>query len=104
MPPVWRRCASSASTRRRFVVDEGAGGTVEVEAVLSEGQAAKLQKEGVDLEVKTIDGVAASEALEHRPQQGWDAFRPYGTPGGIKDEILATAAAFRRTHQSRRDR
>ena len=32
--------------------------------------------------------------MEQQAQQGWDAFRPYGTPGGIKDEILATAAAF----------
>ena len=86
-----RELGLEAST---FVVDEGADGKVEVEAVLSEGQANKLQKEGVDLEVKTIDGVAASEALEQQAQQGWDAFRPYGTPGGIKDEILATAAAF----------
>ncbi|HEX2360686.1 MAG TPA: M14 family metallopeptidase, partial [Jiangellaceae bacterium] len=86
-----RELGLDAST---FVVDEGAGGTVEVEAVLSDRQAAKLRKDGVDLKVKEIDGVAASKALEQQAQQGWDAFRPYGTPGGIKDEILATAAAF----------
>jgi hypothetical protein len=77
-----------------FIVDDAAAGKVEVEAVLSEGQAAKLRSKGVDLEVKEINGVAASEALEQQAQQGWDAFRPYSTPGGIKDEILATAAAF----------
>jgi Zinc carboxypeptidase/Immune inhibitor A peptidase M6 len=77
-----------------FIVDDAAGGNVEVEAVLSDGQAAKLRSKGVDLEVKEINGVAASEVLEQQAQQGWDAFRPYGTPGGIKDEILATATAF----------
>ena len=77
-----------------FIVDDTAGGNVEVEAVLSDRQAAKLRAKGVDLEVKEINGVAASEVLEQQAQQGWDAFRPYGTPGGIKDEILATAAAF----------
>jgi Zinc carboxypeptidase/Immune inhibitor A peptidase M6 len=77
-----------------FIVDDAAGGNVEVEAVLSDGQAAKLRAKGVDLKVKEINGVAASEVLEQQAQQGWDAFRPYGTPGGIKDEILATAAAF----------
>jgi Zinc carboxypeptidase/Immune inhibitor A peptidase M6 len=77
-----------------FVVDDDGGETVEVEAVLSESQADKLRAQGVDLEVKEVNGVAASEALEQQAQQGWDAFRPYGTPGGIKDEILATAAAF----------
>ena len=85
-----RELGLEAST---FMVDEGADGKVEVEAVLSEGQADKLRG-GSRPRGDAIDGVAASEALEQQAQQGWDAFRPYGTPGGIKDEILATAAAF----------
>jgi hypothetical protein len=86
-----RESGLEAST---FIVGEGGDGTVEVEAVLSEDQAAKLRDRGVNLEVRQVNGVAASEALEQQVQQGWEAFRPYGAPGGIKDEILATAAAF----------
>ena len=84
-----RELGLDAST---FVVEEGDDGAASVEAVLSDGQAAKLKKEGVDLEVKEINGVAASEALQLQAQQGWDAFRPYSADGGIKDEIFATAA------------
>jgi hypothetical protein len=71
----------------------GVGGALDVEAVLSRAQAAKLRKAGVDLKVKTIDGVAASEVLRRQAVQGWDAFRPYGGQGGLKDEIVAAAAA-----------
>ena len=59
--------------------------------VLSEGQAAKLRDAGVDLEVKTVDGVAASEVLRLQAAQGWDVFRSYSEPGGIQDEIYAAA-------------
>src|SRR5262245_64922913 len=47
-----------------FIVDRQPGGGAQVEVVLDEAQAAKLSAEGVDLEVKQVDGVAASEALE----------------------------------------
>jgi Zinc carboxypeptidase len=73
----------------------GAGGAQDVEAVLSKAQAAKLRKSGVDLKVKTIDGVVASEMLRRQGVQGWDAFRPYGGMGGLKEEIVAAAAASR---------
>ena len=75
--------------------DPGPAGTVEVEAVLSEAQVAKLRKAGVRLNVKKVDGVAASEALRRQAVQGWDAFRPYSGTGGIRDELVATVAAHR---------
>ncbi|HEX2360785.1 MAG TPA: M14 family zinc carboxypeptidase [Jiangellaceae bacterium] len=75
-----------------FVVDAGAGGTTEVEAVLTDTQAAKLQAQGVELEVKRVDGKTASEVLQAQAEQGWDAFRSYSEDGGIRDEIMATAA------------
>jgi len=77
-----------------FVVDDDAAGTVEVEAVLSQSQAAKLRNAGVELDVKEIDGVAASEALQLQADEGFDVFRTYGGEGGIKEEIEATAGAF----------
>jgi hypothetical protein len=70
---------------------EAATGATEVEVVLSEGQAAKVRDAGVDLEVKTVDGVAASQALRLQAAAGWDAFRSYSEPGGIKDEVWAAA-------------
>jgi hypothetical protein len=75
-----------------FVVDAGAGGTTEVEAVLTDTQAAKLQAQGVELEVKRVNGKKASEVLQAQAEQGWTAFRSYSEDGGIRDEIMATAA------------
>ena len=60
--------------------------------ILGEGQAAKAEDAGVDLEVKTVDGLAASAALRLQAAEGWDVFRSYSEPGGIKDELLATAS------------
>ncbi|HEY5877747.1 MAG TPA: M14 family zinc carboxypeptidase [Nakamurella sp.] len=74
---------------------EPAAPTAPVEVVLSPEQAAKLRQAGVDLDVKTVDGLAASEALHRKHDQGWTAFRPYGAPGGIKDELYATVAGSR---------
>ncbi len=79
-----------------FIVDDqAAGGKVEVEAAITDAEAKKLQKEGVEIDVKTIDGVAASEVLRLQAQQGWDAYREYGVPGGIKDEIWAAGGEHR---------
>jgi Zinc carboxypeptidase/Immune inhibitor A-like, MAM domain len=75
-----------------FIVEHEPRGGAQVEVVLSEAQAAKLSDEGVDLEVKQVDGVDASEALEEQAAQGWEPFRSYSEPGGIRDEILETAA------------
>ena len=75
-----------------FIVGREPGGTTQVEVVLSEAQAAKLSDEGVGLEVKQVDGVDASEALEAQVAEGWEPFRSYSEPGGIRDEIQATAA------------
>jgi hypothetical protein len=73
-------------------VDAGEAGTTEVEAVLTDTQAAKLEAQGVELEVKRVDGKKASEVLLAQAEQGWDAFRSYSEEGGIRDELLATAA------------
>jgi hypothetical protein len=71
---------------------EAPGGAADLEVILSEGQAAKAEDAGVDLEVKTVDGLAASAALRLQAAAGFDVFRSYSEPGGIKDELLATAS------------
>ncbi|MDG4831448.1 M14 family zinc carboxypeptidase [Solwaraspora sp. WMMD1047] len=67
-------------------------GKVTVEAVLSPAQAARLIGQGVPLAVKKVDGAEASRALRSESARGWSAFRSFSEPGGIRDEINATAA------------
>jgi len=73
-----------------------AGMSTKIEAVLTERQAARLTSKGLKLEVKKVHGKAASEALRAQSSQGWTAFRSYSEPGGIRDELAATAARFPR--------
>lgn len=74
-------------------------GNTRVEAVLTKQQAARLAGKGVKLEVKKVRGKEASRALREQSAAGWDAFRSYSEPGGIRDEIVATAARFPRIAQ-----
>ncbi|MDQ7909233.1 M14 family zinc carboxypeptidase [Phytohabitans sp. ZYX-F-186] len=69
-------------------------GNSAVELVLSGYQAAKLATKGVQLSPKQVEGKAASQALREQSAQGWSAFRSYSEPGGIRDELTATAARF----------
>ncbi|WP_025618412.1 M14 family metallopeptidase [Salinispora cortesiana] len=69
-------------------------GDTRVETVLSKRQAARLASQGVQLEVKKVRGKPASEALREQATTGWSAFRSYSEPGGIRDEITATAARY----------
>ncbi|WP_027644274.1 M14 family metallopeptidase [Salinispora oceanensis] len=69
-------------------------GDIRVETVLSKRQAARLASQGVQLEVKKVRGKPASEALREQAASGWSAFRSYSEPGGIRDEITATAARY----------
>ncbi|SCL32720.1 Immune inhibitor A peptidase M6 [Micromonospora nigra] len=84
---------------RRVGVDLGhdhggtdSSGRTEIETVLSRGQAEKLSRAGVELKVKKVRGKAASQVLREQAATGWTAFRSYSAPGGIRDEITATAA------------
>jgi hypothetical protein len=78
------------------VGSEQAGTARRVEVVLTERKAARLRELGVKLEVKQVKGKAASEALRQQAAAGWDAYRSYSEPGGIRDELVATAARFPR--------
>jgi len=66
---------------------------VAVEVVLSRGQAAKLRGQGVGLTEKNVAGQAVSTHLKAASASGYTVFRSYSEPGGIKDELVATAAA-----------
>ncbi|MBQ1024151.1 M14 family metallopeptidase [Micromonospora sp. C95] len=85
---------------REAGVDVGHGSTpdrsgkTEIETVLSRAQADRLARKGVDLEVKKVRGKDASRVLREQSAAGWRAFRSYSEPGGIRDEITATAARY----------
>ena len=78
------------------VTQDAEGTDVKVETVLTERQAARLASKGVRLEVKKVRGKAASQVLREQAAAGWTAFRSYSEPGGIRDEITATAARYPR--------
>ncbi|KES04183.1 peptidase M14 [Streptomyces toyocaensis] len=62
-------------------------GTATVEVYLTDGQAEKLEKQGVDLTEHTLS--ARAESRVEDAAEG--VFRPYGGKGGIQEEILRTA-------------
>ncbi|MEV5956354.1 M14 family zinc carboxypeptidase [Streptomyces sp. NPDC051987] len=64
-------------------------GKTEVELYLTDQQAKKLAKRGVDLTEHTVS--AKAEARVEGASQG--VFRPYSGAGGLEQEILATAQA-----------
>ncbi|GAB7051643.1 M14 family metallopeptidase [Catenuloplanes indicus JCM 9534] len=70
---------------------EGAGA---VEAVLTRRQADRLAARGVRLTPRTVRGERASDALRAQARAGWTAYRSYSEPGGLRDELTATAARY----------
>lgn len=71
-------------------------GTVDVETVLTQRQAARLAGQGVKLQVKKIDGLTAAQAVARQAADGYTVWRSYSEPGGHRDELAATAAEFPR--------
>jgi hypothetical protein len=66
---------------------------VTVEVVLSHRQAAKLRGLGVRLTEKKVAGQVVSQRLKAAAESGYTVFRSYSEPGGIRDELIETAAA-----------
>jgi hypothetical protein len=66
---------------------------VGVEVVLTRGQAAKLRHQGLRLTEKKVAGQAVSKKLKTAAASGYTVFRSYSEAGGIKAELIATAAA-----------
>ncbi|MEU6350535.1 M14 family zinc carboxypeptidase [Streptomyces sp. NPDC047072] len=66
-----------------------AKGTATVEVYLTDQQAEKLERQGVELTEHTLS--ARAEARVDAAADG--VFRPYSGSGGLKEEILATAQA-----------
>jgi hypothetical protein len=78
------------------ITTEADGSATKVETVLTERQAARLAAKGVKLGVKRIRGKRSSQVLREQQAAGWEAYRSYSEPGGIRDEIAAVAARYPR--------
>lgn len=72
-------------------VTDKVGGRIQVEVVMSELQAAKLRRQGVDLGVKRVDGRPAAQTLQAQAADGHEVFRPYSGDDGLRAEMLAVA-------------
>ncbi len=71
-------------------------GHVKVETILSGSQAAALRREGVDLALKRVNGRSVARRATLQAADGFEVFRKYGSPGGLKDEFEQAADDNRR--------
>ncbi|MCW2505566.1 MAG: hypothetical protein JWO79_3850 [Actinomycetia bacterium] len=67
-------------------------GRVRAEVPLTGAQASALRRGGLPLGVKKVRGKPASAAMAAQAAAGFTVFRSYSEPGGIKDELVQTAA------------
>jgi len=71
------------------------GGEVPLEAILTKDQAKQLRSEGVSLRLKRIDGKPASRVLAAEQRAGYEVYRSYSEPGGLRDEMVAVTRRYR---------
>jgi hypothetical protein len=64
---------------------------VRVEAILSGKQAAALRRDGVELALKRVDGQSVAQRATMQAANGFNVFRPYSGPGGLKEEFEQAA-------------
>ena len=65
----------------------GDKGLVEVEVVLSDEQADELAEDGLELEVKQVDGQTVTERADARAADGHEVWQTYSGAGGIAEEL-----------------
>lgn len=66
-------------------------GRVGIEVVLNGVEAARLQQQGIRLAPKQVRGQDAGQRLRAQAMAGFQVFRSYSEPGGIRDELVQTA-------------
>ena len=83
---------ASGIDRSEVVTSPGtSAGTVRVELVLGDAQARALVDAGVPLTEKQVRGTGAQQRMQQQSASGYQVFRSYSEPGGIRDEYLAAA-------------
>ncbi len=79
------------------VVSRGqVGGKVAVEVVLTRLQAGKLTALGLPLTEKRVAGTTASRRMNQQAANGYEVYRSYSEPGGIRDEFRQLARDYPR--------
>ncbi|MFD0905450.1 M14 family metallopeptidase [Actinomadura sediminis] len=68
---------------------KGGDGRVRVEAVMNGAMAAELNRQGLGLKVKKVDGKDVRARAKAAPD---NVFRPYSGPGNLREELLKVAA------------
>jgi hypothetical protein len=76
--------------------ERGPKAHLRVEAILSGPQAAALRREGIELEPKRIDGQTVAQRATALAAEGFEVFRPYSGPGGLKEEFEQAARENRK--------
>jgi hypothetical protein len=67
-------------------------GGVEVDAVMDQAQADKLEAQGVDVELTRVKGgLTVQEFAAEQAANGFNVWRSYDEPGGIRDQLYAAA-------------
>ena len=69
---------------------------VEVQAILSPDEVARLARQGIEMKVKKIDGQSVTERADAAQASGYDVWQTYSGPGGIKDEVQRLTRSHRR--------
>ena len=62
-----------------------------VEAILSGSQASELRRHGIDLALKRVDGQSVAQRATLQAANGFEVFRRYSGPGGLKEEFEQAA-------------
>ncbi|MEV5963339.1 M14 family zinc carboxypeptidase [Kribbella sp. NPDC051952] len=88
-----QKLADIGVDREAVTTGKAANGKVSVEVIVTDRQADKLRSDGVDLKVKKVKGRDASDEAARLTAAGPTVFRPYSGPGGLAEELAATAAA-----------
>ena len=77
------------------VTQPGEKPRLRVETILSGRQAEELVRKGIDLAPKKIDGTSPAQRATAQAEDGFEVFRRYSGPGGLKEEFQQAAAANR---------
>ncbi len=75
-----------------MAITAAAGPEVDVEVIASEAQAEELAAQGIELELKQVDGESTAEMSTRLAAEGYAVYRQYGAPGGLKEEFEQIAA------------
>ncbi len=72
--------------------ERGKKARVRVEAIISAAQAAKLRKQGVEMQTKKVDGKTAAQRSTQLAAEGYEVFKKYSGENGLKAEYEQAAA------------